>query len=96
MTTLLGMLLVGARYIVTIYMWMMIAAWIFQLVGANARMPLLRGLYAITEPLPRWVRTRFPKLVIPTGSGYVDLSGLIVLLALGALAEMISYLARSL
>lgn len=92
MGTLVGMLLVGVTYILQAYTWMMIAAWLLQLARADPNIPLIRGLYAITDPLPRRVRQKFPKVVIATGSGYLDLSGLIVLIGIQAIIQMLTYL----
>ena len=64
--------------LLTLYFWILIGAVIVSWVNADARNPIVRFLYAATEPLLYQIRRRFPFVV----AGGFDLSPIVVFLAI--------------
>jgi YggT family protein len=77
-----------ARFILTIavilngllntYWWIVIIAVLLTWVNPDPRNPIVRFLYAVTEPVLYWIRRRFPFLVI----GGFDLSPIVLLVGI--------------
>ncbi len=81
--------------VLTIYMWVIIARAILSWVSPDPYNPIVRFIHNITEPVLHWVRTR-----LPVSFGGIDLSPIIVLLAIIFLQQFLvtslTHLARSL
>jgi YggT family protein len=78
MSTLIFALVQLLHTLITIYIWIIIIAALFNFVRPDPYNPLVKFIHQITEPLFRWVRRTFPFVVF---SG-MDLSPLVILLAL--------------
>jgi YggT family protein len=60
------------------YWWIVIISVLLTWVNPDPRNPIVRFLYAVTEPVLYWIRRRMPFLII----GGFDLSPLVLLLAI--------------
>jgi len=74
---LLAALAVVTSYVLTIYMWLIIARAILSWVNPDPYNPIVRFLYNITEPVLHQIRSRFP-----VNFGGIDVSPIIVFLAI--------------
>lgn len=63
--------------ILTIYMWVIIARAVLSWVSPDPYNPIVRFIHNITEPVLHWVRIK-----LPVNFGGIDLSPIIVLLAI--------------
>lgn len=82
-----------AYYIIHIYAICIIVSGILSFVGANPLNPIVTFFRVITAPPSRMLLEKFPRLLIRTASGFLDLSPLIVLLILGCLMIIIEKIA---
>jgi len=64
-------------YALTIYMWVIIARAVLSWVSPDPYNPIVRFIYNVTEPVMHWIRSR-----IPVSFGGIDISPIIVLLAI--------------
>lgn len=64
-------------YALTIYMWVIIARAVLSWVNPDPYNPIVRFIYNVTEPVMHWIRSR-----IPVSFGGIDISPIIVLLAI--------------
>jgi uncharacterized protein YggT (Ycf19 family) len=79
-------------YILRTYMYLQIASSILRLVRADESMGIVSFIHTICDPPSRWLRKKFPALLIKGNSGYVDISPLVVLVALGCLLIVVDRL----
>ncbi len=63
--------------VLTLYMWILIARAILSWVNPDPYNPIVRTLYALTEPVLSWLRRRFPLL-----AGSIDFSPMVVILVI--------------
>jgi YggT family protein len=61
----------------TAYMWIIIIRAVLTWVNPDPYNPIVRSLYAITEPVLSWLRRRFPLM-----AGSIDFSPLVVIFAI--------------
>ena len=61
-------------FALTVYMWIIIIRAVLTWVNPDPYNPIVRGLYAITEPVLSWLRRRFPLM-----AGSIDFSPLVVI-----------------
>lgn len=61
-------------FALTAYMWIIIIRAVLTWVNPDPYNPIVRGLYAITEPVLSWLRRRFPLM-----AGSIDFSPLVVI-----------------
>lgn len=90
---LIDVVLTIAYYIIHIYAICLVIAAILSFVGANQTNPIVGFFTAITQPPCRALSRKFPKLIMRAGHGYLDLSPIVLLLALGCLMIVIEKLA---
>jgi uncharacterized protein YggT (Ycf19 family) len=83
-------------YILRTYMYLMIASSILRLVRADESIGLINFIHTICDPPARWLRKKFPKLLIRGSAGYIDISPLVVLIALGCLLIVTERIAQAL
>jgi YggT family protein len=86
----------GALFDVVLYalqalQWIVIIAALVSWVSPDPRNPIVRFLYAVTEPLFR----PFRRLVPPSRTGGIDLSPIFVILAIYLLSRFLARLAVS-
>jgi YggT family protein len=60
------------------YWWIVIIAVLLTWVNPDPRNPIVRFLYAVTEPVLYWIRRQFPFLII----GGFDLSPIVLLIGI--------------
>ncbi|MEW5913782.1 MAG: YggT family protein [Thermodesulfobacteriota bacterium] len=77
MTEFIARLLQFINWLLGAYMWVLIAAAVISWVRPDPSNPIVRFLYAVTEPVLWRVRR-----IIPTNFGGIDLSPLLVILAI--------------
>ena len=65
------------NYLLTFYLWIVIARAVLSWVSPDPYNPIVRFIYNITEPVLGWVRRR-----VPLNFGPVDFSPIIVFLAI--------------
>lgn len=70
-------------------MFCLIAAGICQLLGANPENPIVAFFNAITSPPCRKISSLFPKLIVRTQTGYMDMSPVVLILFLGCVMIVI-------
>ena len=86
----------GAFFDVLLYalqalQWIVIIAALISWVSPDPRNPIVRFLYAVTEPLFR----PFRRLIPPSRTGGIDLSPIFVILAIFFLSRLLARLAVS-
>jgi YggT family protein len=64
--------------LLTLYLWIVIAAAVLSWVSPDPRNPIVRFLYSVTEPVLYQVRRRFPFV----HAGGLDFSPIVVILAI--------------
>jgi len=64
-------------FALTVYMWVIIIRAVLTWVNPDPYNPIVRSLYAITEPVLSWLRRRFPLM-----AGSIDFSPLVVIFAI--------------
>lgn len=72
-------------YLLHIYAICLVIAGVLSFVGANPYNPIVTFFRVITAPPCRALTQKFPKLVMQTGNGFIDLSPIVLLLILGCL-----------
>ena len=81
MSIFLGNLLIGLAtviyYVLTIYMWIIIARAVISWVSPDPYNPIVRFIHNVTEPVLYQVRKRIPIMM-----GGIDFSPIIILLAI--------------
>ena len=81
MSIFLGNLLIGLAtviyYVLTIYMWIIIARAVISWVSPDPYNPIVRFLYSITDPVLLAIRRR-----LPLSFGGIDFSPIVVILAI--------------
>ena len=65
-----------------LYFWIVLAAVVMSWIEPNPYNPIVRAIYAVTEPLFDWIREHLPVLF-----GGIDLSPLVVVLLIGFLGQ---------
>jgi YggT family protein len=91
MNTLLISILQFINVIIGIYIWVVIIAALITWVQPNPFNPIVRFLYAVTEPVYAFIRR-----YIPTNFGGFDIAPIIVILALQFLQILINNIIASL
>jgi len=91
MNTLLISILQFINVIIGIYIWVVIIAALITWVQPNPYNPIVRFLYAVTEPVYAFIRR-----YIPTNFGGFDIAPIIVILALQFLQILINNIIASL
>ena len=81
---LIGWTLSTISYLLTIYFWIVFVAVLLTWIEPNPYNPIVRFLYSVTEPVFDFVREH-----IPTVFGGIDLSPMVVLLAIGFLQRVV-------
>ncbi len=66
----------------SLYFWIVMAAVVMSWIEPNPYNPIVRAVYAVTEPLFEWIREHMPVLF-----GGIDLSPLVVVLLIGFLSQ---------
>lgn len=66
----------------SLYFWIVMAAVVMSWIEPNPYNPIVRAVYAVTEPLFDWIREHLPVLF-----GGIDLSPLVVVLLIGFLGQ---------
>ncbi len=66
----------------SLYFWIVLAAVVMSWIEPNPYNPIVRAVYAVTEPLFDWIREHLPVLF-----GGIDLSPLVVVLLIGFLSQ---------
>ena len=87
----LGAILDVVLYALNALQWIVIIAALISWVNPDPRNPIVRFLYAVTEPLCR----PFRRLIPPSRTGGIDLSPLFVILAIVLLSRFLARLAVS-
>ncbi len=70
--------------LLTLYFWIVIIAAVMTWIEPNPYNPIVRFLYAITEPVFGWVREHIPVLF-----GGIDFSPLVVIFAIGLVQQVV-------
>jgi YggT family protein len=65
------------HYVLTFYLWIVIARAVLSWVNPDPYNPIVRFIYTVTEPVLCWVRRR-----VPLNFGSVDFSPILVFLAI--------------
>ncbi len=86
-----GALFDALLFLLNALQWLVIIAALISWVSPDPRNPIVRFLYATTEPLFR----PFRKLIPPSRTGGIDLSPLIVILAIFLISRFVARLAVS-
>lgn len=81
---LIGWLLVTLQELLNIYFWVVFVAVILTWIEPNPYNPIVRFLYAVTEPVFDLVREHLPVVF-----GGIDFSPMIVLLAIGFIQRVV-------
>jgi YggT family protein len=81
---LIGWLLYTTGEILNLYFWIVFIAVILTWIEPNPYNPIVRFLYSVTEPVFDFVRERLPVVF-----GGIDLSPMIVLLAIGFIQRVV-------
>jgi YggT family protein len=68
--------------VLTIYFWIVIVATLLTWIEPNPYNPIVRFLYAVTEPVFDWIREHLPVLF-----GGIDFSPLVVIFAIAFLQQ---------
>ena len=87
----LGAILDVVLYALNALQWIVIIAALISWVNPDPRNPIVRFLYAVTDPLCR----PFRRLLPPSRTGGIDLSPLFVILAIILLSRFLARLAVS-
>ena len=82
---LIDIILTIVYYILQIYVICMVIAGVLSLVGANPMNPVVTFFRVITTPPCRMLIKKFPKLVVRTGNGFMDLSPIVLILLIACL-----------
>ncbi|MES2615444.1 MAG: YggT family protein [Bdellovibrionota bacterium] len=90
---LIDIFLTLAHYLLQIYSLCLVVAGVLSFVGANPNNGFVVFFRAITAPPCRMLTQKFPKLIIRTGNGFLDLSPIVLLLILGCLMIIIEKVA---
>ncbi len=64
------------NYVLTFYMWIVVARAVLSWVNPDPYNPIVRFIHSVTEPILDPIRTR-----LPVGFGSIDISPIIVILA---------------
>lgn len=80
-------------YILHIYAICVIIAGVLSFVGANPMNPFVTFFRVITTPPCNALIKKFPKLLVRTGNGFLDLSPVVLLLILGCLMIIVQKVA---
>ena len=91
MNVLLISILQFISFVINLYMWVVIIAALITWVQPNPYNPIVRFLYAVTEPVYAFIRR-----YIPTNFGGFDIVPIIVILALQFLQILINNIIASL
>jgi YggT family protein len=86
-----GALFDALLFLLNALQWLVIIAALVSWVSPDPRNPIVRFLYATTEPLFR----PFRKLIPPSRTGGIDLSPLFVILAIFLISRFVARLAAS-
>ena len=89
MLLLLDIFLSILHFSFVFYLIILIAAAIFQMVGANSTNSVVVFCSFATKPPRQYLLKKFPKLLLQTEHGYSDLSGLVLGLGLGMMIIII-------
>jgi YggT family protein len=81
---LIGWMLYTVQELLNIYFWIVFIAVILTWIEPNPYNPVVRFLYSVTEPVFDFVREH-----LPTVFGGIDLSPMVVLLAIGFLQRVV-------
>jgi YggT family protein len=87
----MGALLDAVLFLLNALQWLVIIAALVSWVSPDPRNPIVRFLYATTEPLFR----PFRRLIPPSKTGGIDLSPIFVILAIFLLSRFLGRLAYS-
>jgi YggT family protein len=76
-----------------IYQWILIARAVTSWVSADPRNPIVRFLYAATEPLLRVIRRRLPTSLryFPLDIAFLVLFGLVIFAQYGVVPSLVDY-----
>lgn len=80
---LLDIFLNIVSYLLHIYGFFLVVAAVLSFVGAHPSNPIVVFFRSVTTPPCRYLVRKFPKLIISTENGYIDLSPLVLLLSIG-------------
>lgn len=81
---LIGFILYTLQELLNLYFWIVLIAVILTWIQPNPYNPIVRFLYAVTEPVFDFVRGH-----LPTVFGGIDLSPIVVMLAIGFLQRVV-------
>ena len=81
---LIGFILYTLQELLNLYFWIVLIAVILTWIEPNPYNPIVRFLYAVTEPVFDFVRGH-----LPTVFGGIDLSPIVVMLAIGFLQRVV-------
>ena len=80
-------------YILGIYIFLLFISVILKMVRADSGNPLVRGMYALTDPPSRWLLRKFPKLYMISNDGMaMDLSPTVLMVGIGCIKVFLPYL----
>lgn len=82
---LIDIFLTIVYYILNMYAFCLVIAGVLSLVGANPMNPVVTFFRVITTPPCQYLVRKFPKLLVRTETGYMDLSPIALILVIGCL-----------
>ncbi len=91
-TTILAALLAGVNYVLGIYLFILFVHIALNFVRADPSNVIVSFISAITEPPCRFLLRKFPKLLINSRAGAVDLSPMVLMVGIACVRILLDYL----
>jgi uncharacterized protein YggT (Ycf19 family) len=84
------------NYLLQFYFILLIAAMVLNLVRADPSNPIVKMVTALTDPPCKWLKRKFPKLVVYSDTSVIDLSPTVLMLGVGAMQVFLTTIATNL
>ena len=81
MSHMIGFLFSAILYLLQFYSIFLFAGAILRLARADETSIIGRMVFPLTDPPAKWLKRRFPKLVVYSSGSYIDFSPLVLIIA---------------